>query len=126
MASKPTQRSLAILKKECDGHVQVVEKWIAFAKKRIDLFGIIDIVALRGFRILGVQATSGSNHSSHVDKALASPHLKAWLEAEGEFEIWSFQKRGKRGQRKLWKRRITKFSVGTLTGLIRFTNEVDD
>ncbi len=35
-------------------------------------------------------------------KALAEPRLRQWLDAGGRFEIWSWGKRGGRGERKLW------------------------
>ena len=75
-----------------------------------DLFGIIDIVAIRPGEIFGVQATSASNHSSHVKKALAEPKLLLWLLAGGRFEVWSWGKKGARGKVKKWRVRKTKFT----------------
>jgi hypothetical protein len=50
--------------------VQVVEHWNAFARRRIDLYGIIDVVCVGGpsNEIVGVQATSGDHVSHRVDK----------------------------------------------------------
>ena len=80
-----------------------MEKWIPQTKRRMDLFGCIDLVALDGQPgVLGIQATSGSNHSSRVAKALDEPRLQEWLSAGNRFAVWSWAKRGPRGGRKLW------------------------
>lgn len=100
----PTARSLQVLR-QLGYTAGIVEKWNAFAKIRIDLFGIIDIVAIKPNEILGVQATTGSNHSSHVKKALGSSNLALWRASGGRFEIWSWAKQGKRGEFKRWELR---------------------
>jgi hypothetical protein len=83
----PTQRTLAHLRK--DGwRVQVVEHWNAFARRRIDLFGVIDLVAVRPGETLGVQATSGANVSARVSKSRESEGLRAWLEAGNTFRVF--------------------------------------
>lgn len=65
--SSPTQRSLKYLRGE--GYLaDVVEKWIPGANIRRDLFGFIDILAIREAEIVGVQATSGGNVSARVSK----------------------------------------------------------
>jgi hypothetical protein len=68
MASKsPTQLSLAKLREE--GYtVAVVEHWNAFARIRQDLFGFIDLLALKGKEVLAVQTTTASNMSARVKK----------------------------------------------------------
>jgi hypothetical protein len=97
----PTARTLQQLRKE--GYVcQVVEKWNPYARIRQDLFGFIDIVAIRDQQILGVQATSATNVSARIHKALACPHLAAWLKANARFEVWGWSKKGPRGQTKHW------------------------
>lgn len=90
----PTARSLAECKKR-GWPVQVVERYNQYARRRVDLFGVIDIVAITPEGILGIQATSGSNHSSRVNKALEEPRLHAWLKAGGRFQVWSWSKRGR-------------------------------
>lgn len=109
MATSPTQRTLALLRKE--GYTaQVVEKWIPQTKRRLDLFGGIDIVAVALGVTLGVQATSASNLSARVTKLCAEPKLRAWLEAGNKLEAWGWSKKGSRGKRKTWqvsKREIT-------------------
>ncbi len=73
----PTARSLKHLRDS--GCVpQVVEYWNSFSRKRVDLFGIIDIVALSpDGETIGVQATSLSNVSARVRKIGDSPVLGA-------------------------------------------------
>lgn len=74
----PTQRTLKHLRDQGYPLVQVVERWNSFARRRIDLFGIIDVVAV-GADIVGVQSTSGSNVAARVAKITESealPHLR--------------------------------------------------
>ncbi len=65
--SSPTQRSKNLL--EDQGYlVAVVEKWNAHAKIRQDLFGFVDLIAIREGETLGVQTTSYSNVSARINK----------------------------------------------------------
>lgn len=113
----PTARTLQALR-EAGYLAEVVEKWIPMAKIRKDLFGIIDIVAIKKGQpgSLGIQATSGSNVSSRVKKALANPNLQTWLETGNRFQVWGYAKQGKRGERKRWAARCLEAQVkdGTL------------
>lgn len=96
----PTQRTLAALKKQ-SVICQVVEKWNPYggARKpdgtavgnRVDLFGIIDIISLDN-GIVGIQATSGSNIWSRVNKAMMEPRLLEWMKSGGRFEVWGWRK----------------------------------
>lgn len=54
---------------------QVVEYWNAFARKRRDLFGIIDVVGLHGNKTMGIQTTSDNNISARVNKIIESGEL---------------------------------------------------
>lgn len=130
--TSPTRRALAECKRR-GWTAQVVEKWIPHTRRRLDLFGVIDIVAIvpptdgipgacqceawgehecacgnyqamMGYpgRIVGIQATSGTNHNARVVKSKAEPRLSAWLNANAEFLVWSFAKRGPRGKAKRW------------------------
>ncbi|MGE0289360.1 MAG: hypothetical protein AB7I42_23990 [Bradyrhizobium sp.] len=100
--TSPTARSLSKLRKE--GWVAgVVEKWIPQTKQRKDLFGFIDIVAVRGDVVMGVQATGGSgNGVKRLAKAVAQPEFSAWIRA-GLFVVHEWNKQGAAGTRKLWK-----------------------
>jgi hypothetical protein len=104
MATSPTQRAIKVLKAE--GYIPaIVERWNAFAKIRQDLYGCIDIIAIKPFEILGIQCTSDSNVSARVTKSVAIPALRIWLLAGGKFQVWGFGKKGARGERKVWKLR---------------------
>lgn len=97
MAS-PTQRTLKSLRD--DGYTaEVVEKWNAFARIRQDLFGIIDIVAVKpGIAgVLGVQTTSYSNVSARIKKALENKILPIWVGAGNRFVVHGWKK-GLRGE----------------------------
>ncbi len=76
--SSPTQRSLKHLRGL--GYIaEVVEKWIPQARKRKDLFDVIDIVCLdpeQGITV-GVQSTSLSNVSARVKKMTECVALSA-------------------------------------------------
>ena len=88
----PTARSLALLR-EMGYTAQVVEYFHAFSERRVDLFGIIDIIGAHpDLGILGVQATTGNNHSARVKKARKCP-VGPWLRAGGHLQVWSWSKK---------------------------------
>jgi hypothetical protein len=63
----PTQ--LTLRKLRADGWLaEVVERWVPGANIRKDLFGFVDILALRDGETLAVQATSYTNISARVNK----------------------------------------------------------
>ena len=64
----PTKCSLDYLRKQGFGLVEVVERWNPFARIREDLFGFIDILAIRGNDLVAVQATSWTNVMARVKK----------------------------------------------------------
>jgi hypothetical protein len=113
MSISPTQRTLK--EARLRGYeVQVVERWNPHAKVRVDLFGVIDLVAITAaeqlgcepMRILGIQACAGGSHATRRAKILAEPRAKQWIEAGGLLSIWSWAKQGARGKRKTWTLRI--------------------
>jgi vacuolar-type H+-ATPase subunit F/Vma7 len=77
--TSPTQRTLKLLKDEGCEPVAVVERWNQFAQVRQDLFGFIDVLAIRGKQIVAVQATSRSNISSRRRKILGHKNYPAVL-----------------------------------------------
>lgn len=87
----PTQRTLALLRKE--GYVcQVVEKWNVHAGVKIDLFGCIDVVGVKADQpgVLGVQCTTRDNQAARMTKALAATALRTWLAAGNSFSVWGW------------------------------------
>lgn len=88
----PTSRSLGLLRKE-GWTCQVVEKWNAFARIRIDLFGCIDILCLRDGVTMGVQTTSASNISSRIRKIAECPQLPEIRKAAWRLEVIGWAKK---------------------------------
>jgi hypothetical protein len=113
--TSPTQRTLKEAR-SLGFTAAVVERWNQYARVRQDLFGCIDIVALHeGVGILGIQATSGTNHAARRVKAAAVPALRDWLCAGGRFEIWSWRLKGAAGKRKMYELRREELTLDDLT-----------
>lgn len=115
MTNSTIQRTLAECKK-LGWPAAVVEKWIAPARRRQDLFGLFDVVAL-STSIIGIQACGASGDAAaHIRKMTdketpAFDHLTAWLAAGGIAELWAWRKVGDRGKRKLWARRTLRLCL---------------
>ena len=108
MATSPTQLSLNHCRRHGADVVQVVERWNPHARRRVDLFGCIDIVAcVPGLGILGVQATSWDNVSGRLTKSRATPQLRQWLACGGVFEVWGWGKAPGRRTYRLRRERLT-------------------
>tara|TARA_R100001086_G_scaffold238110_2_gene162644 strand:+ start:11147 stop:11497 length:351 start_codon:yes stop_codon:yes gene_type:complete len=90
----PTARSLKCLKD--DGWIaQVVERFCPYSRKRIDLFGVIDIVAIHPDRpgVFGIQATTSSNQSARIKKCLASESARIWIKTGNYLQVWGWSKK---------------------------------
>lgn len=99
----PTARSLKYLREQ--GYVcDIAERYNAFTRKRNDLFGFIDIVAVHPLKqgLLGVQTTSTGNIQARIKKATILDTYDLWLNAGNKIEFHGWSKRGARGKRKLW------------------------
>ena len=97
MTISPTQRSLALLRK--DGWtVDVTERWIPGMNVRKDFLGFVDLIALRGGETLAVQATSdnGGNMAARVAKIKASPNLPIVLAAGWAVCVLGWRKKANR------------------------------
>lgn len=103
MAS-PTSRSLEVLR-EAGWLCEVVEKWNQWSKTRKDLYGFIDILAVKRGEILGVQATSDSNVSARVKKIAEHENVGQVRESGIRIEVWGWKK-GKYG----WQVRVVDVS----------------
>ena len=99
----PTQLTLKYLR-DVGFTAQVVERWNMGAKKRVDLFGVIDILAIAPHiqGCVGIQACAGGSHSKRLAKILDEPRAKLFLECGNHLRLMSWSKRGARGKRKLW------------------------
>jgi hypothetical protein len=108
----PTARSLQHLRKQ-GALAQVVERYNPHAKRRIDLFGFIDIIALldmgtsvvpQWVQTLGIQTTTTGHISHRLEKLRTecADAMRWWLMAGNRLEIHGWAKRGARGKRKTW------------------------
>lgn len=91
MADSPTARTLKALRAE-GWRAAVVERWNPHAKIRHDLFGVVDVLAVRDGETLAVQATSGSNAAARVKK-IADAEATGDIRAAGwRLEVWGWRK----------------------------------
>ena len=87
----PTQRSLKYLRDQ-GWTATIVEKWNPHAKVRQDLFGFIDVLAIREGETLAVQTTSGSNVSERVKKIADHQHTAAVRDAGWAIHVHGWRK----------------------------------
>lgn len=89
----PTQRSLAYLREE--GYtVAIVERWNPHARIRQDLFGFIDLLAIRKGETLAVQVTS-TGVSSRIKKIMESDYLPKVRDAGWRILVHGWRKNSK-------------------------------
>ncbi len=87
----PTARTLAFLRK--DGWTAaVVERRNPGVFKTHDLFGFIDVLAIREGETLAVQTTSGSNVASRIKKIAEAEHLAAVRAAGWAIHVHGWRK----------------------------------
>ena len=93
-AKSPMELSLKLLG-ELGYTRQKVEHWNPFAGRRQDLFGVIDIVAVKSGEVgvLGVQCTTASNVSEHIRKVVESREANEWLRAGNKLAIHGWDKK---------------------------------
>ena len=89
--TSPTQRTLKMLRD--DGwHCWVVEHWNPHARRRVDLFNLWDILAIKGPETLAAQVTSGSGVSARLKKIEAGDYIDACREAGWRLEVHGWRK----------------------------------
>jgi len=90
-SASPAERTLRRLR-DAGWTAQVVERWNAHARRRVDLFNCIDILAVHpdGPCIMGVQATTRPNVPARVNKILATPQAEAWVRSGGLLHVWGW------------------------------------
>jgi len=103
MTGSPTQRSLAALR-ATDWLCAVVEHWNHHAKIRQDLYGFVDILAVKPGITLAVQTTTASNVAARVAKIRESPHLARVLAAGWRVEVHGWARPTKRIR--VWRLRV--------------------
>jgi hypothetical protein len=126
----PTARSLAYLRAQ-GALAQVVERWVPQARRRVDLFGFIDIAAITMpdvedpdslvFRrlvdgVLGIQTTTTGNLAHRLKKLRdeCAPAMRRWLKASNRLEIHGWSKKGARGKRKTWQLTVRTITLADL------------
>jgi hypothetical protein len=87
----PTQRSLKHLR-DAGYTVAIVEHYNSFTRKRYDLWGFADLLAIRTGEVLAVQTTSGSNVSARVRKIAESPLVGAVRDAGVRIHVHGWRK----------------------------------
>lgn len=108
--TSPTQLSLKSLR--ASGYTcWIVEYWNSFTRKRVDLFGMFDIIAVRDGETLAVQTTT-TGVSSRVKKIGASEYLDAVRSAGWTIEVHGWTKRAKvkGGKQMVWVKRVVDMS----------------
>lgn len=90
----PTSRSLNALKR-MGYHPEVVEKWIPQARRRKDLWGFVDILAIHlgDAHLLGVQCTTLSNAPARVRKIRESDLWPVVKRGPVTVRVWGWRKR---------------------------------
>lgn len=93
-------------------HVGVVERWNAHVGIRQDLFGFIDLIAIRDDCIAAIQVTAYGKFGQHLTKINEDEQRRRaavdWIEAGGElyFVCWrqmaTLLKSGAKAKRKAW------------------------
>ena len=73
----------------------IVERWNPFAKIRQDLFGFVDLLAIRQGETLAVQTTSGSNVSARVKKITEHENLPVVRKANWLVHVHGWRKDAK-------------------------------
>ena len=91
VAGSPTQRSKAYL--ENAGYlVAIVEKWNPHARIRQDLWGFVDLLAIKEGETLGVQTTSRSNMSARARKIAEHENVGPVRKAGWRLEVHGWAK----------------------------------
>src|SRR4051812_9124379 len=100
--STPTQRSKAKLQSE-GFLVAITEHWNSFVRRRQDMFGFVDLLAIRGDVTIAVQTTSGAHVAERIAKIRSLQASLLWLDSPNrKIMVHGWAKRGERGKRKLW------------------------
>lgn len=99
----PTQRSLKYLREQ-GFTVAITERWNSYARIRQDLFGFIDLVAIRrgDDNVLAIQTTVGSVVSERIKKIASLDAALVWLDTGSRIVVHGWRKAGERGKRKTW------------------------
>lgn len=90
----PTQSSLAYLR-EAGYSCWIVEHWNSFTLRRNDLFGCIDILAIKDGETLAVQTTAYSCMSARQRKMTDNEYMPVMRSANWTIHLHGWRKRPK-------------------------------
>ena len=76
--------------------VETVERWNSFTRRKADLWGFADLLAIRRGEVLAVQVTSKHNRASHVSKIANSVKVERVREADILIHLHLWEKVGNR------------------------------
>ena len=114
MAKKsPMQRTLEVIKQD-NLKYWIVEIYKTWAKRKVDLFNIIDLLVLDN-GILGIQVC-GTDWAPHYRKIMEDEkeNTLAWLAEDGtRLEVWGWRqlKKKRGGKARYWSPRIADVSI---------------
>lgn len=95
----PTQRSLKKLRDE--GYEPwIVERYNSFSQTRLDLWNALDIIAINGRDVVGVQTTSGANLAQRVAKLRQNPLMPLILASGIRVELHGWRKLRSRAKKR--------------------------
>ena len=97
----PTARTIKKLREE-GWTPDVVERWIPGANIRRDLYGFIDVLAIKDTETKAIQCTSKGNMASRIRKIEDSDTVDAVRKAGWSIEVWGWFKKGR-----FWEVKIT-------------------
>jgi len=96
MSISPASLTLEHLRAHGWPLVETVERWNPHARIRQDLFGFIDVIAVRRDETLAVQATSLANVAARVRKIGEHPNIGPVREAGWRIVVYGWAKQGRR------------------------------
>jgi len=94
----PVQRTLDWLRKH-GYEAAKTEHWNHFAKRRQDLYGFVDVLAVNADQLLAIQCSDDAHHAGHKAKILKNKAARL-LAYHAEVEIWSWGLKLTRERRK--------------------------
>jgi carbonic anhydrase len=96
VSTSPPTLTLRHLREQGWPLVEVVEHWNPHARIRQDMFGFVDVIAVRRGETLAVQTTSAANVSARITKIADHPNVGAVREAGWSIRVHGWRKRGGR------------------------------
>lgn len=93
MSTSPTQLTLRKLRDDGWPLVEVVERWNPHARRRVDLFGFVDVIAVGPDGVLAVQTTSAAHVAERITKIAEHDNVAAVREAGIAIRVHGWAKR---------------------------------